>query len=127
MALISKVNAIQILFACALQKSLLLFCYVSCLTALQEGDFDQFHGKLKESKQVLFVLLLSHSAGIWILFYLCLKYFRNSCGLFLMQVKRALNTSTHQLLNFRYLPCTSIRSFIPPVQINFSSMHWFDS
>lgn len=32
-----------------------LFLQISCLRALQEGDFDEFHRKLKDSKQVIFI------------------------------------------------------------------------
>lgn len=39
---------------------------ISCLRALQEGDFNEFHTKLKDSKQVLVMNLpMSHDFLLW--------------------------------------------------------------
>jgi hypothetical protein len=38
-----------------MQSFLFYFLEISCLRALQEGDFEDFHRKLKDSKQVIFM------------------------------------------------------------------------
>lgn len=68
---------------------------VSCLRALKKGDFNEFHGKLKNSKQVIWVSTLSflQTRNCVILFMLCVRM----CQELVWCVSRASEESTEHI------------------------------